>query len=159
MVWFVSGRGNNPKAASGFSLVELIVAVAILSTLALMALPIARFQVKRAKEQQLRETLWTIRDALDRYKDAADHGGFLTKVDTFGYPPDLETLVKDVQINGKKVHFLNRMPVDPMTGKDDWDLRSMQDDPDSTSWGGQNVFDVHSQSQEIGLNGIKYSAW
>ena len=82
-----------------------------------------------------------------------------SKVGSEGYPPDLESLVKGVDVNGKKIKFLRRIPVDPMTGDTDWGLRSMQDDPDSTSWGGQNVFDVYTKSEGVGLNGTKYRQW
>ena len=115
----------------GLTLVELIVTVAILSILASAAIPIARFKVKRDKERELRRDLWEMRDAIDHYKDAADKGAIQTKVDSQNYPPDLETLVTGVDIQGKKVKFLRRIPVDPMTGKTEWGLHSMQDDPKS----------------------------
>jgi len=143
----------------GMTLVELIVVVAIVGILAGMALPFARFKVKRYQEAALRADLAMMRDAIDRYKAAADSGAFMIKVDTYGYPPDLETLTKDTLIKDKKYHFLHRIPVDPMTGKAEWGMRSMQDDFDSTSWGGQNVFDVYSLSQGTALNGTKYSDW
>ncbi len=143
----------------GLTLVELIITVAILSILASAAIPVARFEYKRQKERELRNDLWMMRDAIDRYKDAADRGAFQTKLDSQGYPPDLETLVKGVEVQGKKLRFLRRIPIDPMTGKADWGLRSMQDDPDSTSWGGQNVFDVYSKSDGTGLDDTKYSTW
>ena len=144
---------------SGLTLVELIVTVAILSILASAAIPVARFEYKRQKERELRRDLWMMRDAIDRYKDAADKGAFQTKVDSQNYPPDLDTLVNGVEVKGKKLKFLRRIPVDPMTGKADWGMRSMQDDPDSTSWGGQNVFYVYSKSQGTALDGTKYSTW
>jgi general secretion pathway protein G len=143
----------------GLTLIELIVTAAILSILAGVAYPIARFQIQREKEHELRRDLWEMRDAIDHYKDAADRGAIQTKVDSFGYPPDLDTLVNGVDIQSKKVKFLRAIPVDPMTGKAEWSLRSMQDDPDSDSWGGQNVFDVHSESQGTALDGTKYSDW
>ncbi len=143
----------------GLTLVELIVTIAILSILASAAVPIARFQVKRQNERELRRDLWQMRDAIDHYKDAADQHAFQTKVDSQNYPPDLETLVKGVDVQGKKVKFLRRIPVDPMTGKAEWGLHSMQDDPDSDSYGGQSVFDVYSKSQGTGLDGTKYSTW
>jgi general secretion pathway protein G len=115
--------------------------------------------VKRYQERALREDLWQMRDAIDRYKALADQNAFQTKVDTYGYPPDLDTLVKDTLIKEKKIHFLHRIPVDPMTGKAEWGMRSMQDDADSSSWGGQDVFDVYSLSQGTALNGTKYSTW
>ena len=144
---------------SGLTLVELIITVFILSILASAAIPVARFEYKRQKERELRRDLWNMRDAIDRYKDAADKGAFQTKVDSDNYPPDLDTLVTGVEVQGKKLRFLRRIPVDPMTGKADWGLRSVQDDPDSTSWGGQNVFDVYSKSQGTALDGTKYSTW
>ena len=144
---------------AGLTLIELIVTVAILSILASAAVPIARFQVKRTKERMLRYDLWQMRAAIDAYKDAAEKHAFQTKVDSQNYPPDLQTLVDGVDVQGKKVRFLRHIPVDPMTGTDDWGLRAMQDDPSSDSWGGQNVFDVHSKSDAVGLDGTKYSDW
>jgi general secretion pathway protein G len=143
----------------GLTLVELIVAIAILAILAGAAVPLARTTVRREKERELRRDLWEMRDAIDRYKDAADRGAFQIKVGTEGYPPDLETLVKGIDSNGKKLRFLRRIPVDPMTGNTEWGMRSMQDDPDSTSWGGQNVFDIYTKAQGAGLDGTKYSEW
>ncbi len=143
----------------GFTLIELIVATALLVILTSMAIPLARVTIKREKEHELRHDLWEMRDAVDRYKDAADRGAFQTKVDSQGYPPDLETLVKGVDVNGKKVRFLRRIPVDPMTGDTEWGLRSMQDDPDSDSWGGQSVFDVYTKSNGKGLDGTPYKTW
>jgi general secretion pathway protein G len=147
------------RNASGLTLIELIIAVAIIGLLAGAAVPIVRVRVKRDKEIELRRDLWEMRDAIDRYKDAADRGAFQTKVDSLGYPPDLQTLVDGVDVQGKKVRFLRRIPVDPMTGNTDWGLRSNQDDPDSTSWGGQNVFDVYTKSDGTGLDGTKYNTW
>lgn len=143
---------------SGFTLIELIVATAILSILVGMAIPMARNAVAREREHELRYDLWMIRDAIDRYKDAADRGAFQIKVDSQGYPPDLDTLVKGVDVAGKKLKFLRKIPVDPMT-HDEWGLRSMQDDKDSTSWGGQNVFDVYTKSDQAALDGTKYKDW
>jgi general secretion pathway protein G len=143
----------------GLTLVELIVTVAILTILASAAVPIARFEVKRQNERQLRRDLWEMRDAIDSYKDAADRHAFMTKVDSQNYPPDLETLVNGEDVQGKKVRFLRRIPVDPMTGKAEWGLRSMQDDPTSGSFGGQNVYDVYSKSLGVGLDGTAYSTW
>lgn len=147
------------KREAGLTLVELIVTVAILAILATAAVPVARFQVKRTKERELRYDLWQMRSAIDAYKDAADRGAFQIKMDSFGYPPDLQTLVKGVDVKGKKVRFLRKIPVDPMTNSTDWGLRSMQDDPNSDSWGGQNVFDVYSKSNGTALNGTKYKDW
>jgi len=147
------------RGERGLTLVELIVTFTILSILASAALPLARFQVKREKERELRRQLWSIRDAIDRYKDAADRGAFQTKIESQNYPPDLQTLVTGVDVQGKKVRFLRRIPVDPMTGKAEWGMRSMQDDPNSDSFGGQSVFDVNSKSQGTALDGTRYSTW
>jgi len=147
------------KGERGLTLVELIVTIAILAILAAGAAPVARFKVKRDKERELRYDLWTMRDAIDKYKDAADKGAFQTKVDSQNYPPDLQTLVDGVDVQGKKVRFLRHIPVDPMTNKTDWAVRSMQDDPDSDSNSGNSVFDVHSVSQGTALDGTKYSEW
>jgi general secretion pathway protein G len=147
------------KGERGLTLVELIVTAAILSILAMAAVPLVRFQVQREKERELRYDLWMMRDAIDKYKDAADKGAFQTKVDSQNYPPDLETLVNGEDVQGKKLKFLRKIPVDPMTGKAEWGLRSMQDDPDSDSYGGQSVFDVYSKSQGTALDGTKYSTW
>jgi general secretion pathway protein G len=145
--------------SAGLTLIELIVAITILSILVGAALPIARVTVKREKERELRRALWEMRDAVDRYKDAADRGAFQIKLGSEGYPPDLETLVEGVDVQGKKVRFLRRIPKDPMTGNTEWNLRSLQDDPDTTSWGGQNVFDVSSKSEGTALDGTKYKDW
>jgi general secretion pathway protein G len=149
---------------SGLTLLELIISCAILTILASMAIPIARFTAVRERENELKKDLLSMREAIDRYKDLADHG--LIRVDALGggYPPDLETLVKGVPLTSltggqKKIHFLRRIPIDPMTHNSDWGLRSSEDDPDATSWGGQNVFDVYSKSQGTALNGTKYSEW
>jgi general secretion pathway protein G len=150
---------NRQNSMSGFTLIELIIATMILVILSTMAVPLARMTIQRDKEKMLRADLWELRDAIDRYKDAADRGGFQTKVDSQNYPPDLETLVKGVDVQGKKVRFLRHIPIDPMTGTTEWGLRSMQDDPDSDSWGGQNVFDVYTKSQGEALDGTKYKDW
>jgi general secretion pathway protein G len=144
---------------SGMTLVELIVAIAIMAILATGVLPISRTVVKREREKELRAALWQMRDAIDRYKDAADRGLFQIKLDSYGYPPDLDTLVKGVDVQGKKIRFLRRIPMDPMTHSQEWGLRSMQDDPTSDSWGGQSVFDVYTKSHGTALDGTKYSDW
>jgi general secretion pathway protein G len=144
---------------SGLTLVELIITVTILGILASAAVPIAKFQVKRQRERELRADLWAMRDAIDHYYDAAIKGGIETKADSFNYPPDLQTLVDGVDVSTKKVKFLRSIPRDPMTGNTDWDFRSMQDDADASSWGGQNVFDVHTKSTGTALDGTKYNTW
>src|SRR3954465_12892543 len=154
--------GNRkPKTGNpyGLTLIELIVAITILLILTSAAIPIARVRIKREKERELRQALWEMRDAIDRYKDAADRGAFQIKLGSEGYPPDLDTLVTGVDVGGKKVRFLRRIPIDPMTGSVEWGMRSTQDDPKSTSWGGQNVFDVFTKSDGTGLDGTKYSDW
>jgi len=143
----------------GLTLVELIVTIALLSILASAAIPVTIFVVKRDKEHELRRDLWEMRDAIDHYKDVADRGAVQIKLDSNGYPPDLETLVNGVDIQGKKVRFLRRIPIDPMTGKAEWGLHSMQDDPKSDSYGGQGVFDVYSKSQGTALDGTRYADW
>jgi general secretion pathway protein G len=150
------------SAGRGFTLVELIAAMTILLILTSVALPLARVQVQREREVELRRALRDIRQAIDRYKDFADRGMIPTKADTFGYPPDMETLVKGVELKGAataRYKFLRRVPIDPMTGSADWGMRSMQDDPDSRSWGGQDLFDVYSKSQGTALDGTYYADW
>ena len=141
------------------TLIELVVAIAIMAILATAVLPITRNVVKREREKELRAALWQMRDAIDRYKDYADQGKFQIKLDSNGYPPDLDELVKGVDIQGKKIKFLRRIPMDPMTHSQDWGLRSMQDDPNSESWGGQSVFDVYTKSSGTALDGTKYKDW
>jgi len=143
----------------GFTLVEMIAAITILMILTGLAVPLARVTIKRERERELRHDLWEMRDAIDRYKDAADRGGFQIKVESYGYPPDLDTLVTGVDVNGKKLRFLRHIPIDPMTGNADWGMRSMQDDPTSDSWDGNNVFDVYTKSAGTGLDGTKYKDW
>jgi general secretion pathway protein G len=143
----------------GFTLIELIVATTILVILSAMAVPLFRISVQRERERELRYDLWMLRDAIDRYKDAADRGAFQIKVGSEGYPPDLDTLVTGVDVGGKKLRFLRKIPIDPMTGKNEWGMRSMQDDPTSDSWGGQNVFDVYTKSEGTALDDSKYKDW
>jgi len=154
-------RGNSSEA--GMTLLELILASAILLILSSSALPIARFTIVHKREELLSYELREMRDAIDRYKDLADSNKIRVEVGTEGYPPDLETLVNGVKLgtagDDKKIRFLRRIPVDPMTGHPDWGLRAVQDDPDSTSWGGKNVFDVYSKSQATATDGRRYSEW
>jgi len=150
---------RNAKKARGFTLIELIVATTILLILSTMALPLARVTIKREKEKELRAALWQLRDAIDRYKDAADRNLFQLKAGSTGYPPDLDTLVKGENVGAKKLKFLRKVPIDPMTGTTDWGMRSMQDDPDSDSWDGNDVFDVYTKSTGTALDGTKYKDW
>jgi general secretion pathway protein G len=161
MKFFRNHGSRTWRASWGFTLVEMIAAMTILLLLTTVALPVARMEVQRTKEQELRRDLRTMRNAVDRYKDFADRGMIPTQMDTFGYPPDLKTLVEGVPLKGSKAKykFLRKIPTDPMTGSTDWGLRSMQDDPDSRSWGGQDVFDVYSKSQGTGLDGTPYADW
>jgi general secretion pathway protein G len=147
------------KNDRGFTLMELIVATAILMILTGLAIPMARIGIKRERERELRHDLWEMRDAIDRYKDAADRGAFQIKVGSEGYPPDLQTLVDGIDSGGKKLRFLRRIPIDPMTGNNEWGTRSLQDDPDSDSSGGDNVFDVYTKSTGTGLDGTEYKSW
>jgi general secretion pathway protein G len=203
-------RAREFPGQAGMTLLELIMVCAILLILASAAMPVARYTVKRQKEAELRRELREMRDAIDRYKDAADRNLIRVEAGTEGYPPDLDTLVKGIdlvsqagagipgattpgqpivpstgfgggfggsfgssfgQTQGQNnsssqgqdlirhVRFLRRVPVDPMTGKAEWGKRSVQDDPDSSSWGGKNVFDVFSLSSSMALDGTKYSDW
>jgi general secretion pathway protein G len=145
---------------SGVTLLEMIVVITILLILMGAAVPVLKVSVRRQREVELRRDLWEMRAAIDRYKDAADKNAFQQKLGSEGYPPDMDTLVNGVEVaGGKKLRFLRRIPVDPMTGNTDWGLRSMQDDPQSDSWGGQNVFDVYTKSTGVGLDGTKYKDW
>jgi general secretion pathway protein G len=146
------------RRVAGFTLIELIVAATILVILTAMILPTARLAIRREKERELKSALRDMREAIDRYKDAADRGAF-NKTDTNGYPTDLETLVKGVEVNGKKVRFLRAIPTDPMTGKAEWGMHSMEDDPESDSWDGKSVWDVYTLSQDTGLDGTRYRSW
>jgi len=155
-------RGRFRRLQEGFTLLELIAAMGILILLSSAALPLARMQVVRSREAELRRDLREMRDAIDRYKYYSTCGFFINKTDSFGYPPDLQSLVEGVPFTANpnvKYKFLRRIPVDPMTGSKDWGVRAMQDDPDSRSWGGQNVFDVYSKSDRTALDGTQYADW
>lgn len=147
----------------GLTLVELVVAFTILITLSAMALPMARYKVRREKERDLRYALREIRTAIDKYKDMAEQQQLgQTKLGSENYPETLEILVEGVKVPGpqdKKIRFLRRLPRDPFTGGTDWGRRSVQDDPKSQSWGGQNVFDVFSKTMEKAPDGTLYSEW
>ena len=150
------------RSAAGMTILELIVACGILVVLSGMAVPMARVQIKRQREARLRYDVLEMRNAIDRYKDAADQNLIRVQAGTEGYPPDLQTLVDGVQLAGapdRHVRFLREIPVDPMTGNTDWGLRSVQDDADATNWGGQDVFDVYSKSMGTALDGTKYADW
>ena len=159
-----SAEALAPRKQRGMTLVELIVAFTILLVLTSMAVPVARSNVRRIKERQLREALHEIHTAIDKYKDMADGGKLgIQKQDSYGYPESLEALVDGVKGSGNaadtKLKFLRRIPLDPMTNTREWGLRSMQDDPTSTSWGGQNVFDVYTKSMDKAADGTPYSEW
>jgi len=146
----------------GYSLVELVVVVTIILTLTAMIVPVARFNWTRMKEMELKEALRTMRTAIDEHKRLSDQGLIPVELDTEGYPKELEDLVKGIELVGqvkKTQRFLRKIPIDPMTGEAEWGLRSLQDDPDSTSWGRQNVYDVYSLSEGVGLNGVPYTLW
>ncbi|MBI4890219.1 MAG: type II secretion system protein [Acidobacteria bacterium] len=147
----------------GLTLIELIVAFTILTLLTALALPLARFKVRREKERELRYALRDMRTAIDKYKDACDKGGMEKKMGTECYPETLDQLVEGVKLandaSGKKIRFLRRLPRDPFTNSTEWGMRSTQDDPKSTGWGGQNVFDVYSKTMEKSPDGTPYSEW
>lgn len=147
----------------GLTLVELIVAFTIMMLLTSLALPLARYKVRREKERELRYALREIRTAIDKFKDACDKGGIEKKLGAECYPESLDQLVEGVKLandpTGKKLRFLRRLPRDPFTNSTDWGLRSTQDDPASTSWGGQNVFDVYTKTMERAPDGTPYSEW
>lgn len=164
---FVPVRSQSPHVRvrtpdSGMTILELILACGMLLVLATVAMPLTRVLVVSRKEKVLRQDLLDMRTAIDRYKDDADKNLIQVQAGTEGYPQDLETLVNGVQLTGaqdKKVRYLRSLPVDPFTGNSDWGMRSAQDDPDATSWGGQDVFDVYSQAPGTALDGTKYSDW
>ena len=158
------------RLSKGFTLVEMIVALAILSLLAWSVLPLAKVAVQREREVELRRNLRIIREAIDAYKKLSDEKKIEVKEDTEGSPPTLDILVKGVEVQaqgqsgdkskGKKiVKFLRRVPADPMTGTTEWGLRSYQDAPDSNTWGEENVYDVYTKSQGKALDGTLYRDW
>ena len=156
------------RTQAGFTLVELIVAFSILLILTTMAVPMARFQVRRERERELRRDLREMRAAIDKYKDLCDTGKIqAASPEAYCYPASLEVLVDGVPLNNTvadlnqtgKMRFLRRIPKDPMTGDTDWGKRSMQDEPTSNSWGGQNVFDVYSKTMDKTSDGTSYSDW
>lgn len=151
------------KGEHGLTLIELIVAVMIMALLTTMAVPLARYKVRRDRERELQFSLREVRKAIDDYKDAALAGKIEVKLGTDGYPETLDQLVQGVKLlqsaDGKKIKFLRRIPLDPMTNSRDWGLRSEQDDPASQSWGRQNVFDIYTKSTERARDGTLYSEW
>ncbi len=162
------GFRRRRKTQAGLTLIELIVAFSILLILTTMAVPMARYQVRRQRERELLADLREMRAAIDKYKDYCDQGKVQsTSPDAYCYPLTLDALVDGVQLantisgNGQsgKMRFLRRVPKDPMTGDTDWGKRSMQDEPDSSSWGGQNVFDVYSKTLDKASDGTPYSEW
>jgi general secretion pathway protein G len=150
------------KKARGFTLIELLATVTIMAILVGMALPLARNSIKREREIELRQALHAMRKALDDFKQASDEGKIEKPNDTEGYPQTLDQLVDGVQMigqAGKNIKFLRKIPIDPMTNSTDWGMRSYQDEANSQSWGGQNVFDVYSKSEGTAFDGTRYKDW
>jgi general secretion pathway protein G len=154
------------RASRGYSFVELVIVTTIVLILAAAVLPLTKVTIQRQREIELRRALREIRTAIDGYKDAVDAGaigGTDVRVGSEGYPPDLETLVEGVTVqndqSGRKLKFLRRVPIDPIVGEADWGMRAYQDEPDSMSWGGQNVYDVYSKSDGTALDGTRYRDW
>jgi general secretion pathway protein G len=154
------------RGTGGYTFIELLIVATILLILASAAMPLTRVTVQRTKEAELRRVLREMRTAIDKYKDAVD-AGLISNLDvragSEGYPPDLETLVEGVTVandaSGRKLKFLRRIPIDPLTGESEWGMRAYQDRPDSMSWGGSNVYDVYSRAAGVGLDGTKYRDW
>ena len=153
-------------AARGFTFIELLVVSALLLVLASAAMPLAKVTMQRQREAELRRSLREMRTAIDKFKDAVDTGQIGStdvRAGSENYPADLETLVEGVSVvgdaSGRKLKFLRRIPIDPMTNSTDWGMRSYQDRPDSSSWGGQNVYDVYTKSEATALDGTKYKDW
>jgi general secretion pathway protein G len=154
------------RAQHGYTFVELLIVTTILLILASAVMPLAQVATQRQREAELRRNLRELRTAIDAFKDAVDLGRIPTtelEPGNEGYPPDLETLVEGIaaanDASGRKLRFLRRIPIDPMTGDAEWGLRSYQDSPTSTTWGGQNVFDVYSLAEGTALDGTEYRAW
>jgi general secretion pathway protein G len=171
MMWFRLGKRSlrREPTSSGFTLLEVIIVIAILSILTAAAVPMVRNSVKREREAELRLALRELRQAIDAYKkfhDMTNGTAIPIELKTeSGYPKNLEVLVEGftpanvVGTSGNRKRFLRRIPIDPMTGRADWGLRSYTDSPDSTSWGGEDVFDVYSKSDGVALNGTRYKDW
>jgi general secretion pathway protein G len=149
------------RRSRGFTLAELAMVCALLAILAAVAMPTARFMIKREREAELRLALRQMRNAIDEHKRLSDQGMIQVELGTEGYPAELELLIEGVSIVGQttKRKFLRRIPIDPMTGKAEWGMRSYQDESDSWSWGGENVYDVYSLSEATALDGTKYKDW
>jgi len=149
------------RCERGFTLAELVMVAALLAILAGMAMPVAKFTVKRRKEMELRLALRQMRTAIDEYKRFSDQGMIPVKLGTEGYPPDLEVLAEGVELVGQEIKrkFLRKLPMDPMTREEEWGMKSYQDEADSTSWGGENVWDVYSLSESTALDGTEYKDW
>lgn len=147
----------------GFTLIEMVVVCAVMLILAGVSYPVAKYSIKRGKEAELRMALREMRNAVDEFKRYSDAGLIPLDLGTDGYPSEMEVLLEGVDLVGqidKKVRFLRRVPIDPMVGSnEDWRILSTQDEPDAAFWGGENVFDVRSSSQGVGLNGVPYSEW
>jgi general secretion pathway protein G len=155
-------RSVHRRSESGFTMAELVTVAAILTILATVTLPVAKFTVKRQKEADLRLALREMRTAIDEYKRYSDSALIQVDLGTQGYPKKLEVLVEGVEVVGqidKKLKLLRRIPVDPMTGKTEWGMRGYDDDWDATSWNGSDVYDVYSLSEGVGLNGVPYRKW
>lgn len=150
------------RAQAGYTLAELVMVAAVMTTLAGVALPAVKYTARRTKEMELRHDLRMMREAIDAFKRYSDMGMIPIDIGTQGYPAELEVLVEGVELAGqidRKLKLLRRIPVDPMTGEAEWGLRSFEDEPDSDSWGGENVYDIYSLSGGVGLNGVPYREW
>ncbi len=154
-------RRLHRRGERGFTLAEMVMVVALVALLTTMVLPVAKFSVKRRKEVELRVSLRSMRTAIDEYKRLSDQGMIPVQIGGEGYPENLEILVEGVEVVGQptKRKFLRRIPIDPMTADIEWGLRSYQDEADSDSWGGENVYDVYTQSDGVALDGTKYKDW
>ena len=154
-----SNKRGLRRAADGFTLIELTIAAMLLSVLCGLAIPMARYQIRREKERTLKDNLQKMRRAIDDYAQGSLSGRFY-KAPSYGYPPNLQALLGEVELqNGKKLRFLKEIPVDPFTGKADWGVHSMDDDPDLDSYNGDQIWNVYSRSTETALDGTRYRDW
>lgn len=158
-----SGRSQHPESpfhsCAGYSLAELVMVCGLIAILSMMTIPVAKFSIQRQREIELRFQLRMMRTAIDNYKKLWDQFHFMVEAESEGYPSELEDLVEGVEVNMKTFRFLRRIPIDPMTGEAEWGLRSLQDEPDSDSWGGENVYDIYSLSTAKALDGSYYNEW